>query len=290
MQFKHLGVVGYGEVGRVFAAGLARHVGAVSAWDLHFSDGSARAALAAGVQVCDSFQALYAQADLVVSAVTAANTLDVAEDAGMHIREGSIYLDLNSASPATKKRSAAMLKAGGAHYVDAGVMAAVLPHGMRVPMLLGGPKAEALAETLCGWGLDATAVSDEVGVASAIKMCRSVVDKGLEALVLESYAAARHYGVEEHMLATLTETFPGIDWQQQGSYFFQRVAQHGKSRAEEMFEAARTVRDAGLDPTMATATAHKQDAMARLARARLFAGLQSGARWQDYADRLLGKE
>jgi len=290
MQFKHLGVVGYGEVGKIFAAGLAPHVGAVSTWDLQFSDNRVRDAVPAGVQACASFQELYAQADLVVSAVTASSALDVSEDAGMCIREGSIYLDLNSVSPSTKKRSASMLAAGGAHYVDAGVMASVPPYGIRVPILLGGPKAEELAETLRGWGMDAKAVSNEVGVASAIKMCRSVVVKGMEALVMESYAAARHYGVEEHMLATLAETFPGIDWQQQGSYFFQRVAQHGKRRAEEMFEAARTVRDAGLDPTMATATAHKQDAMARLARARLFADLGSDARWQGYADRLLGKE
>ena len=289
MQFKHLGVVGYGEVGKILAAGLAPHVDAVSVWDLEFNDSSVRAAVPASVRACASLQELYAQADLVVSAVTASNTLDVAEDAGMHIRSGGVFLDLNSASPGTKKRSATMLAAGGAHYVDAGVMAAVPSHGIRVPMLLGGPKAEELAETLRGWGMDAQAVSDEVGVASAIKMCRSVVVKGMEALVMESYAAARHYGVEEHMLPTLAATFPGLDWQQQGSYFFQRVAQHGKRRAEEMFEAARTVRDAGIDPTMATATAHKQDAMARLARARLFADLPAGAAWQDYADKLLGK-
>lgn len=288
MQFKHLGVVGYGEVGKIFTAGLAPHVGAVSAWDIAFNDSSVRKAVPSGVQACAAFHDLYAQADLVVSAVTASNTLDVAEDAGMLIREGSFYLDLNSASPSTKKRAAAMLSAGGAHYVDAGVMASVPPHGIRVPMLLGGPKAEELAETLRSWGMDAKAVSDEVGVASAIKMCRSVVVKGMEALVMESYAAARHYGVEEHMLPTLAQTFPGIDWQQQGSYFFQRVTQHGKRRAEEMFEAARTVRDAGIDPSMANATAHKQDAMARLARAKLFDGLEPDARWQDYADRLLG--
>jgi len=290
MQFKHLGVVGYGEVGRVLASGLAPRVGVVSAWDLLFNDNRVRDAVAPGVKACASFQEMYGQADLVVSAVTAAQALDVAEDAGMHIRDGSIFLDLNSASPATKKRCAAMLSAGGAHYVDAGVMASVPPYGIRVPMLLSGPRAAELAETLNGWGMDARAVSEEVGVASAIKMCRSVMVKGLEALVLESYATARHYGVEDHLMTSLAETFPGMDWQQQGSYYFQRVAQHGKRRAEEMFEASRTVRDAGIDPVLATATAHKQDAIARLSRAKLFASLDQDARWQDYADLLLDKK
>jgi hypothetical protein len=113
-------------------------------------------------------------------------------------------------------------------------------------MLLGGVRANALAPALTGWGMDAKVVSDRIGVASAIKMCRSVMIKGLEALVIESYSTARAYGVEDHVLPTLQETFPGIDWSAQGAYFFSRVAQHGQRRAEEMRESARTVREAGF--------------------------------------------
>jgi 3-hydroxyisobutyrate dehydrogenase-like beta-hydroxyacid dehydrogenase len=118
-------------------------------------------------------------------------------------------------------------------------------------------------------------------------MCRSVMIKGLEALVLESYATARHYGVEDAMIATLQETFPGIDWQKQGSYFFSRVAQHGKRRAEEMREVANTVREAGFEPFMAAAIAQKHDWMAAQARAGHFTGLGQNPPWQALADRLL---
>ena len=100
--------------------------------------------------------------------------------------------------------------------------------------------------------------------------------KGLEALVIESYTTARHYGVEDAMIATLQETFPGIDWHKQGSYFFSRVAQHGKRRAEEMREVANTVREAGFEPFMAAAIAGKHDWMAAQARAGHFAGLGQG--------------
>ena len=72
--------------------------------------------------------------------------------------------------------------------------------------------------------------------------------KGLEALVIESYTTARKYGVEDHVLPTLAETFPSIDWQQTGAYFFSRVVQHGKRRAEEMRESANTVKEAGFEP------------------------------------------
>jgi 3-hydroxyisobutyrate dehydrogenase-like beta-hydroxyacid dehydrogenase len=156
-----------------------------------------------------------------------------------------------------------------------------------VPLLLGGEHAGELALLLSAWGMDAKAVSEKLGVASAIKMCRSIMIKGLEALVIESYATARRYGVEDHVLPTLAETFPSIDWHDQGRYFFSRVVQHGQRRAEEMRESAHTVREAGMEPLMATAIAAKQQWVADLARAGAFQGLPKDARWQDYADKVL---
>jgi 3-hydroxyisobutyrate dehydrogenase-like beta-hydroxyacid dehydrogenase len=267
-------------------------VDSVRAWDLKFVDASTSDAErahadAAHIAAESSMQALCAHSNLIISAVTASNTLAVAREAARFIRAGAIFLDLNSASPGTKQKAAAVIDAAGAHYVEAGVMTSVPPYGIKVPMLLGGAKAQALAQELQAWGMDARAVSDRLGVASAIKMCRSVMIKGLEALVIESYATARQYGVEDHVLPTLQETFPSIDWQQQGAYFFSRVVQHGKRRAEEMREAANTVREAGFEPFMGEAIADKQQWVADAAKAGVFDGLPKGARWQDYADRLI---
>ena len=155
--------------------------------------------------------------------------------------------------------------------------------------MLDGKQAAALAQTLRCLCMDAKAVAPDIGVASAIKMCRSVMIKGLEALVIESYTTARHYGVEGHMRATLAETFPSIDWEKQGAYFFSRVAQHGKRRAEEMREAANTVREAGFEPWMASAIADKHDWVAQQSRNGVFDGLPQPALWQHYADCLLSK-
>ena len=292
MQFARLGLVGYGEVGKIFAAGLKAQVSTVSAWDLKFDapvtrDEQRGHAERAAVLACESMAQLCQSADLVISAVTASNTLAVAQAAAAHIQPGAVFLDLNSASPGSKQQAAALIDGAGAHYVEAGVMTSVPPYGIRVPMLLGGARAVELAEVLALWGMNAKPVSRELGVASAIKMCRSVMIKGLEALVIESYATARAYGVEDHVLPTLQETFPSIDWTQQGAYFFSRVVQHGQRRAEEMREAANTVREAGFDPFMASAIADKQQWVADLARAGVFQGLAKDARWQDYADRLL---
>ena len=287
-----LGLIGYGEVGRIFGAGLQAQVDGVGTWDLKLADTATRGALmdqAAqdGVEACDSMAALCAQATLIVSAVTASQTLAVAQEAAQYLQAGTVFLDLNSASPGTKCQAAALIEAAGGRYLEAGVMTSVPPYGIRVPMLLGGPHAQALLPGLQALGLEATVASEQLGVASATKMCRSVMIKGLEALVLESYATARHYGVEDAMLATLQETFPSIDWQQQGSYFFNRVAQHGKRRAEEMREAANTVREAGFEPLMASAIAAKHGWMAQQAADGRFAELAAPATWQAFADRLL---
>ena len=291
-----LGLIGHGEVGGIFGRGLLGKDGvdAVWAWDLRFAEAAtgeaARAAAERdGLRVAGSMQELCSHADLLISAVTASSTLAVAEEAASYARAGSRLLDLNSASPGTKQRAATALEAVGVAYVEAGVMTSVPPYGIRVPMLLGGAHAEAFAAALSGWGMDVRAVSDRLGVASAIKMSRSIMIKGLEALVIESYATARRYGVEEHVLPTLRETFPQIDWDRQGAYFFSRVVQHGKRRAEEMREAAQTVREAGFEPLMASAIAAKQDWVATQAREGLFDGIDASSDWQAYADRLIGR-
>ena len=292
MNFQHIGVIGYGEVGRIFSAGLKDHVASTRVWDLKFEvpehrDEALAHASAAGVMAGGSLAEVCTQADILISAVTASNTLAVAQAAAPHIRPGTVFLDLNSASPGTKQQAAALINAAGSHYVEAGVMTSVPPYGIRVPMLLGGARAADLSAVLQAWGMDAKAVSADVGVASAIKMCRSVMIKGLEALVIESYTTARAYGVEDHVLPTLAETFPSIDWAQTGAYFFSRVVQHGQRRAEEMREAANTVREAGFEPYMAAAIADKQQWVADQARAGVFDGVGKGASWQAFADRLL---
>ncbi|MES2283274.1 MAG: DUF1932 domain-containing protein [Pseudomonadota bacterium] len=293
MNFKTIGLIGYGEVGKIFCAGLQGKDGvtATAAWDRKFVGDTAAAELAhakeAGVTAQMSSKALCEASDLVIAAVTASQSLAVAEEAAKSIRPGSVYLDLNSASPGTKQRSAELIEAAGARYVEAGVMTSVPPYGIRVPLLLGGEHAGELALLLSAWGMDAKAVSEKLGVASAIKMCRSVMIKGMEALVIESYATARAYGVEDYVIPTLEETFPNMDWQKTGAYFFSRVVQHGQRRAEEMRESANTVREAGFEPYMTASIADKQQWVADQAKAGVFEGVGKDASWQAYADRLL---
>ena len=173
-------------------------------------------------------------------------------------------------------------------------MTSVPPYRIRVPLLLGGPDAAALAPELAKFGFDARVASERLGVASATKMSRSVMIKGLEAMVIESFTTARHYGVEDALIASLHETFPGIDWEKQAAYFFQRVIEHGRRRSEEVREVAQTVREAGLTPWSASGTAERQAWMADLADQGLFGrrgdkGFARSADWRTEADRLLAQ-
>jgi 3-hydroxyisobutyrate dehydrogenase-like beta-hydroxyacid dehydrogenase len=123
-------------------------------------------------------------------------------------------------------------------------------------------------------------------------MCRSVMIKGLEAMLIESLTSARHYGVEDAVIESLHETFPGIDWERQADYMFSRVIAHGRRRAEEMREAAQTVREAGLNPWSAASTAERQHWMAGLSDAGVFAEQNVAAvagrhDWRTEADRIL---
>jgi 3-hydroxyisobutyrate dehydrogenase-like beta-hydroxyacid dehydrogenase len=258
-----IALLGFGEVGRILAEDLsAKRVG-VSAFDVKFADrssGPSEAARETGVRAAVSARDAIAGCDLVISAVTAAQTLAAAQSVGDGLAQGAVFLDLNSASPGTKRQAADAVAACRGRYVEAAVMSPVPPRRLATSMLLGGPHAEAFLPHLKELGFaGARFFSSETGRASAAKMCRSVIVKGMEALLAESLLTARAHDVEDVVLASLEDVFPGPVWRQLARYMISRTLEHGTRRAEEMREVARTVSEAGLDPHMSAATAERQD-------------------------------
>ncbi|OAN58010.1 NAD(P)-dependent oxidoreductase [Magnetospirillum moscoviense] len=295
-DIRTIGLIGYGEVGRILAEDLRARKIAVFAHDIKQA-GPAAAELAEhgarfGVELMPDHAALAARSDLIISAVTASQSVSAARSAVPGIGDSTWFLDFNSASPKAKIETAELVNGAGGRFVEGAVMTSVPPPRIQVPLLLGGPDAAALEPRLNALGFAAKVASDQLGVASATKMCRSVMIKGLEAMVIESFTAARAYGVEDQVIASLVETFPGMEWEKLGSYFFQRVIQHGRRRAEEMRESARTVREMGLAPLSAAGTAERQAQMADLADRGLFGqrgtpGFAKSADWRTEADRII---
>jgi 3-hydroxyisobutyrate dehydrogenase-like beta-hydroxyacid dehydrogenase len=264
-----IAIIGFGEVGGIFGADLAGKGIQVSVFDILLASEPHRQQMLAkaqscGVHVVETLQDCVHNADLVISAVTASSALDVAQQAARVLNPEQIFLDINSVSPETKRKASACMESspgtGGARFVEAAVMAGVPGKRLQVPMLLGGRHAVAVSDSLRALGMNPAVLSDQIGVASAVKMCRSVLMKGLEALTVECLFAARQYGAEDAVLESLAVTYPGMGWKDRlPDYLISRVAEHGERRAAELREVAHTLQEVAVEPTMTLAAAHRQE-------------------------------
>lgn len=269
-----IGLIGLGEAGSILAQDLAAASYKVCAYDRLLLDARQAEALAVkarsnGFKLAASAADAVRDSELVISAVTAGSAGLVGQQLAPHLRPGQYYVDLNSVAPETKRSCADLVEAAGAHYIDCAVMGAFAPTRLRTAMLLSGRHASKATERLTAAGFNVRMVGDAVGMASAIKMCRSIMIKGLEALTAECLRGARRYGAEELVLASLADTFPGMGWDAgQADYLLSRIAVHGHRRAEEMVEVCRTLADVGVNPRMSQAIARTQFAVAESISAR----------------------
>ncbi len=265
-----IGFVGFGEAGFHLATGLrGAGVARLYAYDINtktagLGDRIRHRAQASDVNLLDSSQSLARTCDLIFSAVTANAAIEAAEQTLPFLQDKHFYADLDSVSPATKQAIEQLVETSGAHFVEGAIMAPVPRHGHRVPILLGGKQAEPFRDLLAPFGMRLEIVSASVGTASAVKMCRSIIVKGLEALLLECALAATRYDASERVFASLDETLPGIDWSKLAGYMISRIVEHGERRAREMEEVADMLRAAGIEPLMAEATSRRQQWGAQL--------------------------
>lgn len=250
-QETRIAFIGFGEAGRAFARSLAA-AGPVriAAYDIlqdSGGDGVLRAAAAAlSVDLAVDPAAAAERANVVISAVTAAESLKAAQSVRDALRPGQVFIDINSVSPGRKQKTAALVEAAGAAYCDMAVMAPVHPRGHRTPVLVAGAGNAELETLLNDFGFDFDRAGERPGDATAIKMIRSLFVKGLEALTVQALAAAAEQGVYDRLFASLAGSFPGLDWSGFPAYQFERMAIHGQRRAAEMRESAATFAELGF--------------------------------------------
>ncbi len=260
--------IGFGEAGQAIASGL-REAGAehISAWDILFPQRAGEKLRAAGeaigVRCAASAAEAVRGADIIVSAVTAASSVEAARSIKPHLAGRPFLLDINSVSPARKQETAKLL-GDAVRYVDVAVIAAIHPARHQTPMLLAGPHAEAVAPVLAALGTRASVAGAQIGAAAAIKMVRSVMMKGIEALTLECFLAAARAGVVDEVAASLKNNYPDLDWSKVIAYNLERMAVHGERRAAEMEEVAETLRELGVEPLMTAATIKRQREMGQI--------------------------
>lgn len=259
--------IGFGEAAGAFAPGLSAHV---RAYDRKTTQPDTRGAKLAdyamgGIDGTDSAEAALNGAQAVLSLVTADQALAVATDYARFLDEGALWLDLNSVAPETKRAAVQTVEAAGGRYVDVAVLSPVYPARLAVPLLASGPHAEEAAGLLRAIGFTKVNVAQGgIGKASSIKMIRSVMVKGLEALTAEWILAAEAAGIREEAVAALNASWPGVDWAEKADYNLERMMVHGIRRAEEMKEVVKTLDGLGTGSAMTRGTVARQSALGTL--------------------------
>ena len=260
-MINHIAFIGFGEAGWNFSAGLreANPDLAITAYDIRFPLEPALRdkAKALNVTAVDAVDASIAEPGLVMSFVVAKASVEVAAASAAVMREGQFYVDCNSTSPQMKQQVEAAFTGSPARMVDSAVMSGLPGNRHEVPMNLSGPGVGEAADLLNALGCLSTAMGAVVGAASALKMMRSVMMKGIDALLLECIEGARHYGAAEAALASMADAYPSIDWVARAPRSLSRASEHSVRRASEMREVAETLRAVGVEPMMAEATSRR---------------------------------
>ena len=273
-----IGFVGFGEAAYHVSKGLrGAGLGSFVAYDIHThtpgrGEKIRQRADETGTPLVESNADLARASQWILSTVTSDQAATAAAQNAPHLTAQHLYADLNSVSPAVKQGIARTIAASGARFVEIAMMAPVPPYGHKVPILAGGPAAIEFAGRMNPYGMRIEVISPEVGTAAATKMFRSIMVKGMEALITECVLGAGRYGAEQAVFASLAESYPGIDWKAMADYMIGRVVEHGERRAREMEEVAETLESIGIEPIMAEATARRMDWSAKIGLKQHFHG------------------
>ena len=225
-------------------------------------------ARALDVAIEDHYGAALSEADLVISAVQGEFARDAAAAAAPLLKKGAHFLDLCTVTGKMSDEDRAEIESGGGRYIDVAVMGGFFKQGIKAPMLVAGQEAEAAVAWMNASGFVATLLGPKPGSASSVKMLRSVLVKGIEALGVEALVTARRQGILDEVLGCLGDA----DDMTLGGFIAMLVQTHivhAHRRWEEMGLVARTLRETGVDPLMTEAIerSHRRSADAHIAPA-----------------------
>jgi len=269
-----IGFLGFGEAAQAFQESLSAEDPDLTfcAWDIKLSVPETAEAMRGAIaahNVAEATAEGLAEADWVVSAVTADQSLIALQSIAPTLRQGQLIADINSVSPERKRQSAALVENSQCHYLDMAVMAPVHPKKHRTPVIIAGRCLDQARPTLERYGFAFSEAGDEPGRATAIKMVRSLFVKGLEAITVETLLAAKASGCFDEIAASLTKSYPGLGWPDFANYEFERTLHHGTRRAAEMLESAATISALGLNGNLANEIANVQAEMGAAGRGNM---------------------
>jgi 3-hydroxyisobutyrate dehydrogenase-like beta-hydroxyacid dehydrogenase len=241
-----IAVLGLGEAGSLIARDLVAAGATVRGFD-------PRVPVPPGVAAAVSDADAVAGAGLVLSVNSAAEAVPAFTASIDGLSPGTIWADLNTASPAVKQRLADLGRERAIAVTDIAMMAPVPGRGLRVPMLASGDAADRVAATLRGYGADVEVLDGPAGLAATRKLLRSVFYKGMASSIVEALEAARAAGLEDWLRPHIAQELAGAD-----AATVERIVtgtrQHAVRRGHEMAAAAEMLADLGVEPIMADAS------------------------------------
>ena len=266
-----IALLGFGEAGSAIARGLASEKGwrgpakpgdnaprRVIAIDPALDKDARGTALGkeAGrlqIPISDKYTEALSDADLVICAVQGEHALDAASSAAPLLKKGAWFLDLCTVTGKMADEDRAAIEKAGALYIDIAVMGGFFKYGIKAPMLVAGGDAKAAVDWMNANGFDAKYLGPRPGSASSVKMVRSVLMKGLEALGVEALVTAERQGIREEVLECLADV-DLVPFRDHLASLVQTHVVHARRRWEEMGLVAQTLRETGVEPKMTVTT------------------------------------
>ncbi|WP_371371078.1 DUF1932 domain-containing protein [Sporomusa aerivorans] len=261
-------LIGFGEAAYNIASGLkAEGLTDIGAYDINAENPALngliqKRAAEVGVILFNSLESAYQAGDFIASLTSANVAYTVAESIIPYLKAGQVYVDMNSAAPTVKADIAKIPHVDGVAFCDAAVMGTVPGNRHKVPMILAGDGAEKFETVFAQYGMNLTVLDAEAGGASAIKMFKSVIMKGIPQLMFESFEAAQKYGVLDTLVGSLSGSLNGKMVEQLADTFIARTMIHASRRSAEMQDVVTTLESLGVDAAMSRATVKKLNQLA----------------------------
>ncbi len=255
-----LGFIGFGGAG----CGLAKGLRQAGLSEVHFTDRMQETppyaevirlhAAETGAVRAAGIGELVSRAEVLISCVTGAMALSVAEEAAPFLTANHLYADVNTASPRVKEGVAAVVERTGAAFVDAAMMGAIPTFLHRVPILASGSGAVRFRECMQPYGMNIRVIGTKPGQASAIKLFRSIFMKGLLSLFIETLTATHRYGVDDLVLGSVAESLDGTPFLETARVQMTKGVVNAERMAHEMEEVIATLEELGVPAGMSRAS------------------------------------
>lgn len=260
-EVRNIGIVGYGEVGKVFAGGLIQNNFDVHVYDLLTEQGHEEVLKDIknkGATPALSISDLVNKSEVILLLVNSAATKDVIASITKTKQKPLTIIDLTTSKPYTKKNCKIEIENyhPEAIYIDGAIMGTVATEGFNVPLLLASENEEIMLTIKKELTMNIKILVGEVGKAASIKLIRSVFMKGLEALLLESMIAAKKYNVDQNVMESISMTLNNNDFNKFGEALIKTHVIHKNRRYKEILDSIKLIEDAKIEPYVTQGVKH----------------------------------